>query len=94
MRLLTVNMQVERGATPEPAWLVIASFLTSPGWVLFFNLPVVIRRSSYNVLTDCMQYGWHIPVIGFRHDRNDGWLLKIFCSWEFYKSVNRRWTHA
>ena len=75
MKLLTVNMSVPRNATPEQAWLVIASFLTSPGWVVFFHLPIFIRRSSYNQLADRMQYGWHIPVIGFRHDKNDGWNL-------------------
>lgn len=87
MRLLEIRRQVPRGALAGDAWLVFATFAVATGWVLFFHLPLFALRWSYDAGRDVKRYGWHVPVIGFRYDKNDWWTVKILVDWRFHSPL-------
>ena len=86
MKLFAFNRDIPYNCGPtEWAWVTFTTFKDAPGWGLFIHLPLPIKRNSYDIHTNQQTRGWHVPLIGFRHDQADCWLIKILVQW--YKVV-------
>ena len=81
MKLLSIDKDIPYLSTPEWAWIVFTTFKDAPGWGLFIHLPIPVKRNGYDIQTDRQTRGWHVPLVGFRHDSGDCWLIKILAQW-------------